>query len=267
MSDVGGGADRLEAAIRMASTGGRPALAAFLTAGFPSRRGFPEVARAVAEEADVLELGVPFSDPMADGVTIQGASRAALADGVTLDWILDTVADLDVDIPVVLMSYLNPMLSLGFARLAERAAKAGVAGFIVPDLPLEECGPLREEGDRRGLGLVQMVTPLTPAPRRARLADETRGFLYAVTRAGTTGAGNDGRVPTDYLAALRALSARPVLAGFGIRRREHVDALAGLVDGVIVGSALVECLADGRDPAAFLRSLRSAAPTATGVHS
>jgi tryptophan synthase alpha chain len=258
-----GGAERVESAIRTAASGGRPALAAFLTAGFPSLDGFADVARRVAAEADVLEIGVPFSDPMADGVTIQDASRAALAGGVTLGWILEMVGDLDVGIPIVLMSYLNPILSLGYSTLAERAADAGVAGFIVPDLPLEECEPFREGTSRHGLALVQMVTPLTPTPRRARLAAATSGFLYAVTRTGTTGTETDDGVPVDYLAELRDVSERPVLAGFGIRRREQVDALTGKVDGVIVGSALVECLAEGRDPAAFLRGLRTAAHATT----
>lgn len=265
MSRRGAGADRLQRAIRQASTGGRPALASFLTAGFPARDGFAEVVRRVAVESDVLELGVPFSDPMADGVTIQEASRIALADGVTLSWILELVAGLDLDIPVVLMGYLNPLLSLGYAPLAERAAAAGVDGFIVPDLPLEECEPLRRETSRHGLALIQLVTPLTPPERRARLAAATTGFLYAVTRTGTTGAGAEGEVPADYLRELRGLSAAPVMAGFGIRRRDQVDALAGVADGVIVGSALVECLADGRDPAEFLRSLRAAAPAASAA--
>jgi len=258
------GAARVEAVIRAANAGGRPAIAAFLTAGFPSRDGFADVVRPVAAVADVLELGVPFSDPMADGVTIREASRRALEGGVTLDWILELVAGLELETPVVLMSYLNPLLSRPHERLAEEAAAAGVAGFIVPDLPLEESEPLCDALAPAGLALVQLVTPLTPPRRRKRLAGASAGFLYAVTRAGTTGAGRgDARTGLSsaleaYLREVRTVSPRPVLAGFGIRSPEQVAGLGGLVDGVIVGSALIERLADDRDPVELLRELRDA---------
>jgi tryptophan synthase alpha chain len=268
------GAERVEAAIRAAGDEGRPALAAFLTAGFPSRSAFPDILRRVAEFADVLELGVPFSDPMADGVTIQEASRAALAGGVTLDWIFDLVAGLDLDPPVVLMSYLNPLLTRSLGDLAARATAASVEGFIVPDLPYEESEPMRHALDPVGLALVQLVTPLTPPARRKRLAEVSTGFLYAVTRTGTTGAATrDGDAPggeqapgafpagfREYAAGLRAVSPRPVLAGFGVRTPEQVRRLHGHFDGVIVGSALIEKLTTGEDPAEFLGRLRNSPP-------
>lgn len=265
------GAAAIETAIHAARAAGRPALAAFLTAGFPSRDGFADVVRRVADEADVIELGVPFSDPMADGVTIQEASRAALAGGVTLDWILELVEGLRLDTPILLMSYLNPLLGRSYGQLAADAAAAGVSGFIVPDLPYEESAPLRAALAPTGLGLVQLVTPLTPPGRRQRLAEATRGFLYAVTRTGTTGAAagtrpDAGEVPaatSAYLRELRRLSPRPVLAGFGIRSPEQVRELAADVDGIIVGSALIERLAAGEDPAAFLRALRAEPVAAT----
>lgn len=265
------GAGHVEARIRAAKADGRPALAGFLTAGYPSRAVFADLMRRVARTVDVLELGVPFSDPMADGVTIQEASRAALEGGVTLDWILELVAGLELAAPVVLMSYLNPLLTRSHATLAVEAAAAGVDGFIVPDLPLEESRPLRTALDREDLGLIQLVTPLTPAPRRRHLAEASRGFLYAVTRTGTTGAGtrpgrsgaagSDGCVGPDalaYLASLRELSERPVLAGFGIRSPAQVRELAPYVDGLIVGSALIERLAADEDPVEFLDELREA---------
>lgn len=258
------GAGRIEAAIRRAAADHRPAIAAFLTAGFPSRDGFPDIVRRVAEVADVLELGVPFSDPMADGVTIQEASRTALADGVTLDWILDLVTDLDLATPVVLMSYLNPLLTRSHDELASHATAAGVDGFIVPDLPYEEAGPVRGALQPAGLALIQLVTPLTPPARRRRLAEASTGFLYAVTRTGTTGAASRGRDPgalADYAAGLRAVSSRPVLAGFGVRAADQVRQLHRHFDGVIVGSALIERLAAGEDPAEFLRQLREPTPT------
>ena len=151
-------------AVRSAAADG-PALAAFLTAGFPAPDRFVDTLRSVASEADVVEVGVPFSDPMADGLTIQRASRAALEAGVTLPWILEGIRSARPAAPVLLMSYLNPLLARGLGTLAEEAAAAGVGGLIVPDLPWEESGELREAVEPRGLGLVQMVTPVTPPDR------------------------------------------------------------------------------------------------------
>lgn len=255
------GAEGIERAIRKAPA---PALVAFLTAGFPDRDRFASLLARVAAAADVVEIGVPFSDPMADGVTIQRSSRVALEQGVDLRFILETVAAAGLAAPVLLMSYLNPLLAYGLERLAAEAVAAGVAGFIVPDLPLEECGPLRAALAPRGLALVQLVTPVTPAPRLERLCRESDGFVYAVTVTGTTGgssqkeAGARARL-ASYLDRVRAVSPRPVCAGFGIRTPEQVAALAGHADGVIVGSALIEEIEAGRDPAAFLHSLRKEA--------
>lgn len=251
--------DAISEAIRNASARGGPALVGFLTAGFPERSGFAKNLAAAAEAADLIEIGVPFSDPMADGVTIQRASRVALDQGVSLTWILAELATFVARprVPLLLMSYLNPLLSYGIGRLAGDARSAGVSGFIVPDLPYEECAELRAALDQEGLALVQMVTPVTPAARIALLAGESRGFVYAVTMTGTTG----GRfeVPDEvlsYLDHVREVSPVPVCAGFGIRSAGQVARLAAHADGVIVGSALVEALERGDDPAAFLRSLR-----------
>ena len=136
---------RITDAIRAANAAGRPALAAFLTAGFPHPETFPDLLRAVAGEADLVEIGVPFSDPMADGLTIQRSSRAALASGVTLDGILEGLPSAGaLRTPLLLMSYLNPILALGVKSVLARAARSGVSGLIVPDLPFEECAPVRE---------------------------------------------------------------------------------------------------------------------------
>lgn len=249
---------RISEAIRAAAGGGTPALVAYLTAGYPQRERFGEQVRTLSGAADVIEIGVPFTDPMADGVTIQRASLAALAQGVTLRWILGELAALgDTGAPRLLMSYLNPLLAFGSARLAEDAVRARVAGFIVPDLPLDESAELRAALNSRGLALVQMVTPVTSAERMAQLCAASQGFLYAVTMTGTTG--KNVAVPDEvlgYLDRVRARSPVPVCAGFGIRSREQVARLAGHVDGVIVGSALVEVLERGEDPAAWLRQLR-----------
>lgn len=251
------GADRLERAIRRATDSGRPALAAFLTAGFPERKGFADLLRTISDAAEVVEIGVPFSDPMADGVTIQESSRLALESGVTLGWILETVARARNSTPVVLMSYLNPLLARGLADFARQAAEVGVAGVIVPDLPYEECGPLRRALSGVGVALVQLVTPITPPERLRLLCAASDGFVYAVTSAGTTGGDTDsGGTLRGYLDRVRALSPVPVLAGFGIRSAGQVREIAGHADGIIVGSALIEVLRRGEDPAAFLRRLR-----------
>ena len=252
------GGERISAALRAGARGGQPALVAYLTAGFPERGRFREHVRALAACADVLEVGVPFTDPMADGVTIQRASLAALAQGVTLRWILAELAALaGLKAPLVLMSYLNPLLAFGTARLAEAAQLAGVAGFIVPDLPLDESGELGAALAARDLALVQMVTPVTEERRLAALCAGSQGFVYAVTMTGTTG--RSVAVPQEvlgYLDRVRARSPLPVCAGFGIRSREQVARLAGHVDGVVVGSALVEVLERGEDPVAWLGRLR-----------
>jgi tryptophan synthase alpha chain len=252
---------RISAAIRSASAQGEPALVAYLTAGYPGRERFREHVRALAAGADVIEIGVPFTDPMADGVTIQRASLAALAQGVTLKWILAELAAMrDVTAPLILMSYLNPLLAFGLERLAQVAAEAGVAGFIVPDLPLDESRELRAALDEEQIALVQMVTPVTEPERLKRLCAGSQGFVYAVTMTGTTG--KNVAVPDEvirYLDNVRSNAPVPVCAGFGIRGREQVERLRGHVDGVVIGSALVEVLERGEDPTRWLQVLRGTA--------
>jgi tryptophan synthase alpha chain len=250
--------DAITSAIRAAVTAGRPALVGFITAGFPTRQAFRAGLAAVADVCDVVEIGVPFSDPMADGTTIQRASAAALAGGVTLPWILEELAAAPRPAaPVLLMSYLNPLLAHGLGRLAADAATVGVDGFIVPDLPHEESAGFRAVLDPAGLALVQMVTPVTPPERLAMLCAAAQGFIYAVTMTGTTG--KTVAVPDDvldYMDRVKKVSPVPVCAGFGIRSRAQVQRLASHVDGVVVGSALVEAVERGDDVRAFLNSLR-----------
>jgi tryptophan synthase alpha chain len=249
--------DRISAAIEAAGAQGRPALVGFITAGFPARARFRDNLAAVASVCDVVEIGVPFSDPMADGSTIQRASFVALTDGVTLPWILEELGAEPRTVPVLLMSYLNPLLAFGLERLPRAAAQAGVAGFIVPDLPYEESGELHAALEGEGLALVQMVTPVTPDDRLAMLCGAAQGFVYAVTMTGTTG--KSAEVPDDvleYMDRVKRASSVPVCAGFGIRSRAQVARFAPHVDGVVVGSALVEALERGDDVRAFLGSLR-----------
>jgi tryptophan synthase alpha chain len=251
--------DAISTAIQAAVAKGRPALVGYLTAGFPTRRQFKDNLAAVAGACDVVEIGVPFSDPMADGATVQRASFAAIADGVTLPWILEQLKSIQPrhQAPILLMSYLNPLLAYGLNNLPKHAAAAGVAGFIVPDLPFEESGDLAQALTAEGMALVQMVTPVTPPERLAMLCREAKGFVYAVTMTGTTG--KSAEVPAhvlDYMDQVKRCSRVPVCAGFGIRSAEQVARFASHVDGVVVGSALVETLERGEDVGAFLRSLR-----------
>jgi tryptophan synthase alpha chain len=255
--------DSISAAIQAAVAAGRPALVGYLTAGFPTRRQFKDHFLAVASACDVVEVGVPFTDPMADGTTIQRASFVALAGGVTLPWIIEQIGSLQAQCaaPTLLMSYLNPLLAYGLDALPRDAAAAGICGFIVPDLPYEESDDLKRALDREGLALVQMVTPVTPAERLAKLCSAAQGFVYAVTMTGTTGklAGAAAGVPDDvleYMDRVKRCSSIPVCAGFGIRSREQVARFAAHVDGVVIGSALVEVLEQGGDVKAFLGSLR-----------
>lgn len=251
---------RIGGALEAANAAGRVGLVPFITAGYPEKDQFIDTLRRVATVGDVIEVGVPYSDPLADGVTIQRASHHAIEHGVSLRWILDQLRSAgDPGAPVVLMSYLNPLMVYGLDQLSRDAARAGVCGFIVPDLPLEESVDFRGALDGQGLGLIQLVTPATPAERMTELCSASRGFVYAVTMTGITG-GAVALPPdvTAYLDRVRSIAEIPVCAGFGIRQASQVEALRPHTDGVIVGSALVERLEAGEDPADFLRSLITA---------
>ena len=250
--------ERVTAAIRAANEAGRTGLVPFVTAGYPEPKDFISTLQAVARVGDVVEVGIPFSDPMADGMTIQRSSFEALRKGVNLAWIFDELEKAgDVDAPLVMMSYLNPLLAFGYERLADRALETGVCGFIVPDLPFEESEEIRSVLEDKGLGLVQLVTPATPDHRLKTLCDASRGFVYAVTITGITG--GDTGLPDDlagYLDKVSAVAKIPVCAGFGIRAASDVAAVGAHAAGAIVGSALVEVLERGEDPTGFLNALR-----------
>lgn len=250
--------EKVTRAITAAVQDGRTALVPFITAGYPEPDAFIATLRAIAEVSEVVELGVPFSDPMADGMTIQRSSYQAIADGVSLSWIF---AQLEAakhigETPLVMMSYLNPLLAFGYDRLAERAVASNVCCFIVPDLPFEESDEIRAALEARGVGLIQLVTPATPPDRLKVLANASRGFLYAVTITGITGGSGLPDDLADYLDRVATVSPLPVCAGFGIRAARDVASVGRHAAGAIVGSALVEVLERGDDPAAFLGGLR-----------
>jgi tryptophan synthase alpha chain len=243
---------------------GRKAFVAFVTAGDPSLERTVEVAFALeAGGADVLELGVPFSDPLADGPVIQRASERALGRGTTLAAVLEAVRRIrqKSELPIVLFSYANPLLRYGLERLAGDACAAGVDGVLVTDLPPEEAGEWLPAARQADLDTIFLAAPTSSDERLRRVAEATRGFVYAVSRTGVTGEkdslSGDAR---PLVARLRALTDVPVALGFGISTPEQVQAAAGVADGVVVGSALVRFLEehpDG-DMAEKVRWLKSA---------
>ncbi|RMH94981.1 tryptophan synthase subunit alpha [Lysobacter pythonis] len=249
---------------------GRKALVPFVTAGDPALEATVSVMHALVEAgADVIELGVPFSDPMADGPVIQQASERAIARGAGLGHALAATREFrrrDADTPVVLMGYLNPVEIRGAEAFAREAADCGIDGVLLVDLPPEEAGPFRAAFGAAGIALIWLASPTTEAARLAMLNEIAEGYLYYVSYAGVTGAdrlhaGDAGA----RLASIRVDSPVPVLAGFGIKDAESAAAMAKSADGVVVGSALVAALAEARDPAAaarraadFLAPLRAA---------
>jgi tryptophan synthase alpha chain len=246
---VNAGAERIEAAF--AAAPGRAALMPYLMGGFPDVRASIAVGEAYAEAgADVVELGVPYSDPLADGPVIHAAGTRALANGATVDAVLDVGRTLAGRLPVVLMCYANLVYARGAEAFAAALAEAAIAGLIVPDLPLEEAPEILAACDDAGIALVPLVAPSTPDDRLARIGARARGFLYTVSVAGTTGerdAVSGGLA--EVIARAAAHTDVPVAVGFGIGTPEQAAADAG-ARGVIVGSRLVRAAGDGDDPAA-----------------
>lgn len=247
---------------------GRKALIPFITAGDPSLEATVPVMHALVQAgADVIELGVPFSDPMADGPTIQRSSEHALARGAGRQYVLDTVArfrQTDATTPVVLMGYLNPVEIRGYVRYAEEAVAAGVDGILLVDLPPEEADEPRAAFASVGLGLILLASPTSSDARLDSLCQAAQGYLYYVSFAGVTGASErlDSSAAGERLRLLRSRSSAPVVAGFGIKDAASAAAMAVDADGVVVGSALVSAIAETADPAAaavaFLKPLREA---------
>jgi len=240
-----------------AAEGRRAALMPYMMGGFPDQATSTEIGLAYARGgADLIELGVPFSDPLADGPVIHAAGTAALAAGANLHRVLEICAAVSPLVPVVVMCYSNVILARGLERFADALAAAGASGLIVPDMPLEEAPDVRAACDGRGLALVPLVAPTTPEQRLARIGAQARGFLYTVSVTGTTGE----RSRVDGLAAVIARAAAhtsvPVAVGFGIGTAAQAAAAADAgADGVIVGTRLVRAADEASDPAASVLEL------------
>ncbi len=245
-----------------AAARGRTGLIPFVTAGYPSLAKTREILKGLEScGALAVEIGVPFSDPIADGPDIQRASEHALKQGVGIEEILGLVRELrkDSELPVVLMTYTNPILRFGAGMFAESAARAGVDGILVSDLPPEESPELWEAFDRARLDTVVLVAPTTAPSRLPRLAERARGFVYCLSRTGVTGRGpgDPGSLP-ERVAAIRARTPLPVAVGFGISGPDQARELRGLADAVVVGAAFMREVAAGPEAEAPERVLRLA---------
>jgi tryptophan synthase alpha chain len=242
---VATGVDRIAGAF--AAHGKRAALMPYLMGGYPDLDASTEAGLAAADAgADLIELGIPFSDPLADGPVIHAAGTAALARGATPHGVLRVCERLSERLPVVLMVYVNVVRAAGPQAFALRAAAAGAAGLIVPDLPHDEAGEVRAACDAEGLALVPLVAPTTTPERVVDIAADARGFVYTVSLTGTTGERSE--LPpglADTVERVRAASAVPVAVGFGISTSDQARAVADLADGVIVGSRVVRAAGEG----------------------
>lgn len=239
---------RIELAFSRLRGGNQKALITFLTAGDPDLETTRKtVLSMIAGGADLIELGVPFSDPVAEGPTIEGSSARALAGGTTTDDVFRLVEDLRPEVgdtPLLLMLYLNLVYRYGVERFMNRCKEAGVDGLIIPDLPLEELEEIQPEARRVGIPLIRLVAPTTGPERMSRIAQGAEGFLYCVSSMGVTGVRET--ISTDlsgFYGNLRGCTDLPLALGFGLRSREQIESMAGDWDGYIVGSAIVNVMA------------------------
>ncbi len=257
---------RIEQRFASLKAEGRAALVTFIVAGDPDAEKSLQLLSALPDAgADIIELGMPFTDPMADGPAIQAADLRALANGMTLAKTLQMVRDFragNATTPIVLMGYYNPVYAYGAEKFAADAAAAGVDGLIIVDLPPEEDAELREPARRNGLDLIRLLTPTTVGERLNTVVEGASGFLYYVSVAGITGTKSaDASAVAAQLKTIRAATDLPVVVGFGIRTPADVATMAAFADGVVVGSALVDEISSGGDLAAKVSGLAAALKT------
>ncbi|MBN1875090.1 MAG: tryptophan synthase subunit alpha [Anaerolineae bacterium] len=241
----------------------RKALMPYITMGYPALESALDIVPAIAGAgADLVELGVPFSDPLADGATIQAASQVALENGMSLALCLEQAAGLrakGVTIPFVLMGYYNPIVQFGIARFAQVAAESGIDGIIVPDLPPEESESLYNAIQSQGLDFIFLLAPTSDDARVQTVVEKSSGFVYLVSLVGVTGARTT--LPSDladFVARVRAATDKPLAVGFGISTPEQAAQVAQIADGVIVGSALIKAIGEAENPVETARSFVAA---------
>ncbi len=236
------------------------ALIPYLTGGYPSMDEFSLHLKATAASgADLIEIGIPFCDPIADGPTIQHSSQVALAQGATLHAIFESVRSVTVEQPLIFMSYLNPLLAYGQQRVLEHMSAARVRGLIIADLPVEESDSWLASARKNGVDLIFLASPTSTDARLREIARRASGFVYAVSRMGTTGA--QSALSSDlgqFLDRIRAITETPIAVGFGISSAEQVASLRGLADGVVIGSKLVDTIRSGGELAGEVRQLKAA---------
>jgi tryptophan synthase alpha chain len=257
----------IAAAFAAARDEGRAALMPYYTLGYPDRATALAIIEAIAPHSDMLELGVPFSDPLADGPTIQHSTQVSLEQGTTLRGCLDMVRELrgrGLRLPILLFGYINPFLAYGLTALARDAADAGVQGFIVPDLPPEEAADFEAAAAGQGLAFIHFLAPTSNPARIEAVTARARDFIYLVSVTGVTGARHSLHADlADFIGRVRARTTAPLAVGFGISTPEQAQTIGRMADGVIVGSALINAVdRTAGDPAAaavdFTRSLRHA---------
>lgn len=238
----------LESHLRARRDGGAKLLVPYVTGGIDPR--WIDLVRSMADAgADAIEIGIPFSDPVMDGPTIQAASQRALDLGATPMSILDDVAAADVDVPLVVMTYFNIVFRVGVERFATEARAAGVSGIVLPDIPLEEMGEWEPAALAAGLETVMLASPLTPADRLPRLVERSRGFVYGVNLLGVTGErATVGEMSADLAGRLKAATDLPAVMGFGVSTPAQAAEVAAYADGVVVASALMRRVLDGEGP-------------------
>ena len=261
-------ANRIDKTFARLKKARQKALIGYITAGFPAKASLQTLVPLLEKAGvDLLEIGVPFSDPIADGPTIQYSSQIGLANGASLAWILKSVHELrlrGIALPLILMSYCNPIYAMGIEAFFQKAKSAGVDGLIIPDMIPEEAKGYSRAAQKHGIQLIYLVAPTTPKSRIRTVANQTRGFLYAVSLTGVTGVNH--AVPEElssFLKSIKAVCKKPIAVGFGITTPEQARRISKQADGVIVGSALIKAIEkskrSGFDGAArFIRSLKGA---------
>ncbi|MCX7994263.1 MAG: tryptophan synthase subunit alpha [candidate division WOR-3 bacterium] len=235
------------------------ALITYITAGYPGIESSIDYIRTLARYADMIEIGIPFSDPIADGRTIQYSSYCALKNGISISKIFGMIEPLNLGKPIIFMSYLNPIIAFGVEKFFKKMKAAGTSGLIVPDLVIEESGILRDSAQRYAIDLIYLIAPTSDEKRIKMIGEISEGFVYCVSVTGTTGARE--RLPADlfsFVKKVKSIVKKPVVVGFGISDTDQIKALSRFVDGVVIGSRLIEIIQNREDLNLYLKKFKEA---------